>query len=386
VSQQRPRRLILLTESYPPHHPGGAGKYARTLARGLAMRGHHVDVVCTDASLNKVECDGPVRVHRVEAEDHGWSVRTFKERRERILPMLKALHAEHDYDLIHDIGGFLYAEVFRDFVLQARIPGLTHLLLLMKPYLEAAGSYSSYVDLFHDLQQLQCSASRAVITTSRSESHLYKKLFDVPAVPEFMVHNAIDPPSLDEEASRRWRSAISPEGAIVLLMAGRIGDIVKGGDRAVSFFHSLLRSGLNVRLVTTDLKPPASKMVRNKSMVNLGRLDESDFTSLLGAVDFVLCPSRYEAFGLLAVEAGAIGTPVIASKTGGHLDTIGSAIDGILLADDEWECPTSPILEFVTRRARNWSAQNCRTLPTALMTEGAVRSVEAIHDRLLGAA
>jgi D-inositol-3-phosphate glycosyltransferase len=49
------------------------------------------------------------------------------------------------------------------------------------------------------------------------------------------------------------------------------------------------------------------------------------------AADLVVVPSRYESFGLVAVEALACGTPVVASRAGGLRFTIDEGVAGLLV-------------------------------------------------------
>ncbi|HEX3556740.1 MAG TPA: glycosyltransferase family 4 protein [Thermoanaerobaculia bacterium] len=380
----RRRRLLLLSEPYPPRHPGGAGNYTRTLARGLAARGHEVHVVASDPALEEASRDGRVRVHRRRLVERGWNAEAFEERRRQVLPFVRDLHRRHGFDLVHDVGGFLYADVLRGFLAEAGIPGVTHLLILMGPYLAASGMPSFAVRLFHDLQALQCGVSSAVITTSSAEQNYYRQAF-LPLAPDALVLNGTEPREADPERVLHWRRLISPDGAIVLFMGGRLGDRVKGGDRACALASALWQRGLPVRLVGTDLRASETPAAIRGAIRSLGRLSEPDFLALLKAVDVVLCPSRYEAFGLLAVEAAAQGTTVFASAVGGHLDTI-PRLGGHLLVDDAWERPGPELVELIAGLAGRWEPRPSRVLPEELTAAGAVNRIDALHGELLARA
>ncbi|NJR12595.1 glycosyltransferase family 1 protein [bacterium] len=52
-------------------------------------------------------------------------------------------------------------------------------------------------------------------------------------------------------------------------------------------------------------------------MCFLGAKEQAQLALYYAAADAVLVPSDYESFGMVALEAMACGTPVIASEVGG---------------------------------------------------------------------
>jgi glycosyltransferase involved in cell wall biosynthesis len=62
-----------------------------------------------------------------------------------------------------------------------------------------------------------------------------------------------------------------------------------------------------------------------------GRLTESDLPIYYAAANVCVVPSHYEPFGLVAIEAMACRTPVIASKVGGLQFTVVPEITGLLV-------------------------------------------------------
>ena len=64
--------------------------------------------------------------------------------------------------------------------------------------------------------------------------------------------------------------------------------------------------------------------------VMLGAVAREEMPALLRSADAVVCPSVYEPFGIMPLEAMACGIPVIASAVGGHLDSVADRLTGRL--------------------------------------------------------
>lgn len=64
----------------------------------------------------------------------------------------------------------------------------------------------------------------------------------------------------------------------------------------------------------------------------LGYVGGETLACLYRASDIVVVPSRYEPFGLVALEAMAAGAPVIASRAGGLAEIVEDGRSGLLVA------------------------------------------------------
>ena len=118
----------------------------------------------------------------------------------------------------------------------------------------------------------------------------------------------------------------------MLLYVGRI-EPLKGIDTVMQAITLMKLSDLRVCLTVIGGDPRVSLRTENKEMARLHALREdiglNDFVTFLGkrgqdtlpyyysAADAVVMPSFYESFGMVALEAMACGTPVVASQVGG---------------------------------------------------------------------
>ncbi len=82
-----------------------------------------------------------------------------------------------------------------------------------------------------------------------------------------------------------------------------------------------------------NLKKQAEKL-ELKNLYFLGNLPQKELPAFYSSADLSIVPSRVEPFGLVAVEALACGTPVIASKAGGLPDFINQEVGRLFKMND----------------------------------------------------
>jgi len=137
-----------------------------------------------------------------------------------------------------------------------------------------------------------------------------------------------------------------PADAVVLVFAGRIQPL-KGPDVVLRAAAELLRSspGLADRLVVVFVGGPSGSEVGAP-----GRLDglagtlgitgcvrqeppcpQRELADWYRAATVVLVPSHSESFGLVALEAQACGTPVVAAAVGGLRTAVRDGLSGVLV-------------------------------------------------------
>lgn len=67
----------------------------------------------------------------------------------------------------------------------------------------------------------------------------------------------------------------------------------------------------------------------NGRLILEGKLDDEAMAQLMYGVDYVLCPSLYEGFGMIPLESASCGTVAIASTIPAHVEVLGK--DGVCM-------------------------------------------------------
>jgi glycosyltransferase involved in cell wall biosynthesis len=155
------------------------------------------------------------------------------------------------------------------------------------------------------------------------------------------------PPGVDLAV---WRPVQNKKpGPVRILFVG--GDFHrKGGDDLLKAFQSLpesLSGQVELALVTRSPLPPYPG-VRVFSDL---QPNSAEIVRLYQSSDVFVLPSLAEAFGIAAVEASAVGLPVIAAKTGGLRDIVEDGVTGFLIEPGNLGQLTERLGELTTDRA-----------------------------------
>ncbi len=323
---------------------GGMNVYVRELSRVLAARGHRVEIFTRSASpsvpriANKGLPDG-ARVIHIEA---GPQTPLDKKRLFEYLPQFAhgvqdfAEQAKVRFDVYHAhywLSGWVAREL--QACQRAPVVQMFHTLGAMKNRVARTSANLEAARRIQVERELMQFATRIVAATPRDRQHM----LDWYAAPAEKI--AIIPPGVDlalfHPVPLHDAKAFveTPMDDHTVLFVGRI-DPIKGIDtwfKAMALLvagHPELRSKMCVCLIGGDVDEEAqtdTEIARLQTLKDelgisdivmfLGRRAQESLPYYYSAADVVVMPSLYESFGMVALEAMACGTPVVASDVGG---------------------------------------------------------------------
>ena len=151
-------------------------------------------------------------------------------------------------------------------------------------------------------------AARAVMYNSPEEQRLIQAVSNNHHVPGVVVGIGSEIPERPQPERFRQKYGITGRFA---LYVGRI-DRNKGCQELFSFFLNALQavpSGFRLVLIGKAMLP----IPDHPRIHHLGFLDDQDKFDALAAADLLVMPSYYESLSMVALEAWALGKPVLAN-------------------------------------------------------------------------
>lgn len=352
---RRPARVAFISVHGCPvarlgeRETGGMNVYLLQVAKALGRQGVAVDVFtrCHDPNDPRIVPLGPgARVIHLKAGPYNEP----KEGLYRYLPqflnnLLSFAQAEGlDYQVVHShywLSGWVGLFLSR----QWGVPHATtfHTLAEVKQRAQV-GNREPQMRAYWE-REIMASAG-LVLAFSDHERDAMAQWYQVPRDRIRVLPAGVDTdlfkPHDDPEACKR---ALGLDGKRVLLYVGRI-EPIKGVDvllRAVA----QLEPRDDVQLVIVGgkqrgdrevgrLRRLAQRLELGDAVRFVGTVRQEELACYYSSAEALVLPSHYESFGLVALEAMASGTPVVASRVGGLPTFVRDGETGYLIP---WRCP-----------------------------------------------
>ena len=379
---------------------GGMNVYVHELSRELARRGRQVDVFTRrEGARPEVTPLAPgLRLVQLPA---GPPAPLAKELLAPYVPAFAAEMARFAdaeglaYDLVHSHywQGIAAGEPF------AREQGAPHLVMfhtLGEVKNRARISEEEPGERIRRERELAASAD-AIITASAHEHDLLARYYDADPARMASIPCGIDTGLFQPRDRDECRRALGIEqDRPALLWVGRL-EKLKGVDILIDAVAQLddpdvlllVVGGEQGHELRGELEAQARAAGLGGSVRFTGAVPHEDLPAWYSAADVCVVPSYYESFGLVAVEAMACGTPVVASRVGGLVSTVTDGVNGFLIP---WRCPEpfaeklevlirNPELRANFARSARESVQRFRWDEIARRMDGLYGEVIAAHAR-----
>jgi len=336
--------IIFVTFDYPTRkYWGGVGVYYKTLATALKDKGHNISIIIPGEISGKINKDG-ITIYKVKnryAFDYDFQKIKFYR------PVFKLIFSFKIYNLLKKIikkqpihlvvcpeGGYIcFFTVFDKrfkVITQLHTPGY-----LYDRITNRYGFLNFLAPLLTFAEKIQTKKSKSVTCASfiLAEKVSHKWRIDLDTIK--IIRNGIDLESINKN-SKNINNYV--KGQKYILFSGHL-EKLKGifvlSEAMKRVFSK--KSDIKLVMVGRKTKDTNSKIWRNfinRYQNRIIILDHMPHAELIPVIKDALCvvvPSLWESFGIICLEAMALGKIVIGSKKTGMQEIIDDNINGFLI-------------------------------------------------------
>jgi len=351
-----------------PLKGAGTGIYVDALAGSLIKRGHQVRVLCSDHyTPNKqyyvesilfnngenkkydLDFDFPVfashpmskgkKFGELNQEQKEAYIQAFRRKIGQAISGFKP-------DIIHVHHGWVIASILAEL-------GLPYVITLHGTEYYAFKRYKEYQELA--LRGIR--GAKIIMALTEQERKQAIGAYGIDPQKIIIVKSGTDtdifrPLEIDKKSLlKSYAPALSRTDVPVVLFGGRL-TAQKGLDTLLKAAE--IYSQENERPITLiagdgDLREQSEQLAKQLHLDDiyfLGNQNHQQMVKLYNIADVVVAPSRFEPFGLVALEALACGTPVIASNAEGFRQTVNEQV-GCLIELDDYKALAEKVTTFI---------------------------------------
>ncbi|MFQ6074786.1 MAG: glycosyltransferase family 4 protein [Candidatus Bathyarchaeia archaeon] len=362
-----PLTVMMFTWEFPPRIIGGISAHIYNLSRNLARMGLDIHVVtCDFPGAKAYESVDRVHVHRIDSyryptPDFGsWTYMMNVNMQKQAIEVIRSL--ENGVDIIHA----------HDWLVANAAIGLKHLFRLpmvatihSTEYGRRNGLHTDYHRMIHQTEmKLTYEAWRVICCSEYMASHA-SWVFKLDPKKIDVILNGVDPKAFVEPYDREaFRSRFARPGEKLVLYVGRL--VYEKGVSVLADAISKVLPKVDAKFVIVGDGYLRDSLVRLTSKLRIahkviftGFLDDRTLRLLYRTADVFVVPSLYEPFGIVALEAMAAKTPVVATGVGGLLEIVEHDRTGVRVYPKDPDSLAQGIVRVLTDRDHaKWLSEN----------------------------
>jgi glycosyltransferase involved in cell wall biosynthesis len=359
-------RVLHLSWEFPPRIIGGIAAHVFDLSRALVRRGLEVNVMtCNFPNAKKFENIDGVNVNRFEAYATGDSFLGWALRMQKNMEISSS-------DLITETGGF---DVIHTHDWLSGVAGIGLKYLYRKPLITTmhstefgrrTGIHNELQASIHEIEGWITSESWRIITCSYYMLSHVAWCFHLPENKISVIPNGVDVSKFNFTFNY-WdvRNRFANRSEKILLFVGRLVP-EKGLDTLINALSMILAGGVNSKLVVVGEGPQkemyqgmANDYGLGEKVYFAGYIDDWILRALYRVADVTVVPSKFEPFGIVALEAMAAHCPLVTTSTGGLSEIVDDGSTGLKVPINDPPALARAILRIAKDEGfRNYVVEN----------------------------
>lgn len=337
VKNNEKRRILILSWEYPPHLVGGLSRHVQGLADCLQKMDIEVHVITSNpnGAAEEEMIDG-VWIHRVvplNEQDEGFlswigGLNLAMLNKALAMDKIHRFHLIHAHDWLVGAG----AIVLRNTI---RIPLIV--TIHATEYGRNSGIYTELQTFIHEKEQQLITQADSVIVCSEYMKRELNQVFCVPSEKKLhIIPNGTAAKPVKNDLKALEGLPIQKNKRLIF----SIGRIVKekGFDTILEAAQKMKSHFPDVYFIIAGKGPlldqyrrMAERLQLQNQLFFVDYVSDEQKSALYNICSIAVFPSRYEPFGIVALEAMQAGKPTIVSNTGGLKEIVQHKKSGMLM-------------------------------------------------------
>ena len=360
-------KATIFTYEFPPNIYGGAGVHAKYLALSLSKI---MEVQVRTLDVGEPPDFPDLHVWRYKPSVHGLAAPDPKMAKafEVLSFNVNMVSDPIDADIVHTHTWYTnFAGALAKKTYGCKLVATVHSLEPLRPWKQEQLGAGYALSSWMEKEGLE--ACDAVVAVSQEMKKDILRFYDVPAPAVHVIHNGVDP---GKYHPKDGSSSLAKFGIHkpFIFFCGRLSRQKGIFDLAAAMDHV----PEDTQLVLATGRPDTPELVGELKAALDGRtdvvwvhemLEDPDLVNLYNEASVFACPSIYEPFGIINLEAMACETPVVATAVGGIKEVVVEGETGLLVPPakpDQLAAALTKVLEHPTLAAKMGVAGRARVL------------------------